>query len=90
MQYVYRGPYIPSIPCCFPIVEKSLQGNPKAKASTGDSVEKSSSLISAQITLSVLWGGANIGCVCGACVRVIICHPCVFNTAKLRVRSSCS
>lgn len=54
---MYRGPYFPSIPCCFPIVEKSLQGNPKAKASTGDSVEKSSSLISAQITLSVLWEG---------------------------------
>ena len=56
MQYVYRGPYFPSIPCCFPIVEKSLQGNPKAKASTVGTADKSSSLTSVQITLSGLFG----------------------------------
>ena len=57
MQYVYRGPYFPSIPFYLPMVEKSLQGNPNAKASTGGKVERSSFLISAQITLSVLWEG---------------------------------
>ena len=38
------------------MVEKSLQGKPNANASTGSKADKSSSLTSAQITLSGLFG----------------------------------
>ena len=71
------------------MVEKSLQGNPKAKASTVGKADKSSSLTSVQITLSVLWGGANVGCVCGACVRIIVCSPLMFDATGLCVSCGC-